>query len=246
MENINNVAKHIVADGTIKLRIRCVAYPASSYHYADAVVVSATSLVLSIDGITDDTFSGATGTLLFSTYTNLGKLVDEINSSDNWEAEIVAGLRSDAINGSELLARSTSTFKMYEEVDLYADSSDSGVYMLGALIEPNKPFDTVHGLDSQQTYHQYRVGLNRIRALINTSDSGAPTLTVYELKPDKASVYKTLGVWTCTDNTEKDTGAIERLVYQAEFGNSIYITMYDDAYQDSGAYLDVEGVVEQV
>ncbi len=243
MKNIRQIGRNVVADGTVKLRIRCVAYPESSAHYADAVVVSATSLTLTVDGAADKTLAND-GVLLFATYTTLGTLADAINASANWEAEIVAGLRSDAVNGSELLARSTSTFRMYQEVSLYADSSDSGVYLIAYLLEPNKPFDTVHGLDSQQTYHGNRVGLKRIRALVNTSDSGAADLSVYELKPDKAAILRTVYNSLPADNIEKDTGQTDNVFIHADYGNSLLVVLSDAAWQDSGAYLNVEGEVE--
>lgn len=235
-----SLSERVIADGTVKLRVRCVAYPKSSAHYADAVVVSATSLTLSIDGTADSTV-GTAGVLAFATYTTLGTLVDAINLSSNWEAEIVAGLRSDAVNGSELLARSTSTFKMYEEVKLYADSSDSGVYRLGFLLEPGEAFDYVHGSSAIKSWEQHKVCLNRVRALVNTSDAGAWDLTVYELKPDKAAVYKTLAAYSTADDTEKDTGATNSEQFESEYGNSILVVASDAAWADSGAYLDVQG-----
>lgn len=244
MNNVKHLGGRVVADGTVKLRIRCVAYPESSPHYADAVVVSATSLTLSVDGVADSTV-GSSGVLAFATYTTLGTLVDAINLSDNWEAEIVAGLRSDAVNGSELLARSTSTFRMFQEVSLFADSSDNGVGKVQFLLEPNKPFDRVHGLDSQQTYHQARVGVRQVRGLINTSDSGAWDLNVYELKPDKSAVFKTLAVFVGADNTEKDSGQTDEIMFHADWGNSILVEAVDASWADSGAYLDVQGVREQ-
>jgi len=238
-----NIGARVVADGTVKLRIRCVAYPESSKHYADAVVVSATSLTLSIDGVADSTV-GSSGVLAFATYTNLGLLVDAINLSANWEAEIVAGLRSDAVDGSELLARSTSTFRMYQEVKIYADSSDTGVYKVGYLLESALPFETVHGLDSMQSYKQHRVGVQRLRSLINTNAGEATTMTVYELLPNKASAYKTLAVFTGADNTEKDTGQTDALMFTSDYGNSILIEVTSTGWVDAAAYLDVQGVRE--
>jgi len=240
------IGQRVVADGSVKLRIRCVGYPESTAHYADAVVVSATSLVLSIDGVTDDTFAGATGTLLFATYTTLGALVDEINSSTNWEAEIVAGLRSDTINGSELLARSTSTFRMFQEVSLYADSSDNGVYGLDLILEPGLPFETVHGLLSQQTGNQHRVGVLRVRGLCNTNAGEVIAIQCHELKPDKAVVGDLLAQFDGTDNTEKDSGQANEPFVHADFGNSILVRIRSTGtgWIDSGAYLDVQGVRE--
>jgi len=232
----------VVADGTVKLRIRCVGYPESSEHYADAVVVSATSLTLSIDGTADSTV-GASGVLAFATYDTLGELVDAINLSSNWQAEIVAGLRTDAINGAELLARTTSTFRMYQEVSLYADSSDSGVYQVAYLLEPNRPFEYVKGdLD----YKSRRVGLMKAVGYINTSDSGTWDLNVYELKPDKASAYKTLSTESTADATAS-TGLgtkSDTPFFNADWGNSLLVIANDAAWADSGAYLEVQGMVE--
>ena len=150
-----SVGARVVADGSVKLRIRCVAYPESSANYADAVLVSATSLTLSVNGVADSTV-GSSGVLAFATYTTLGALVDAINLSANWEAEIVAGLRTDAVDGSELLARSTSVFRMFQEVSLYADSSDSGVYKLQYLLEPGRSLK-LSTARQMQSYRQHRV-----------------------------------------------------------------------------------------
>lgn len=248
MKNEKAIGGRVVADGSIKLRIRCVAYPESSAHYADAVIVSATSLVLSVDGVTDTSFAGGSGTLLFATYTTLGTLVDQINSSANWEAEIVAGLRSDTVSGSELLARSTSVFRMFQEVSLYADSSDNGVLRLSFLLEPGKPFETVHGLDSQQSYHQNRVGVQRLRSLVNTNAGEVIAVTVYELLPNKATAFKTLAVFPGADNTVLDSGQTDVVMLNADFGNSLLVevTSTGTGYVDAGAYLDVQGVREQI
>ena len=238
------IGKRVVADGTTKLRIRCVGYAESTPHYADAVVVSATSLVLSIDGVADTSFSGASGTLLFATYTTLGTLVDQINSSSNWEAEIVAGLRSDAINGSELLARTTSTFRMYEEVDLMADSSDSGVYRVGILLEPGQAFDLIHNEKSTQRADQHRVGLVRHKSSVNTGSAEATSVVAYELGPDKAASLRTLGSWVGVDTTELDSGAQDAPLFHAGFGNSILIELSSTGWVDAAAYLEVNGILE--
>lgn len=236
------VGRRVVADGTVKLRLRCVASPAGSASYADAVVVSATSLTLSIDGVADSTV-GSSGVLAFATYTTLGSLVDAINLSANWEAEIVAGLRSDAVNGSELLARSTSTFRMFEEVSLYADSSDNGVSQLAFLIEPNRSFEFVRG---DHDFKSRRVGLMSAKGLVNTGDSGAWDLTVYELRPDKASALRTLAAESTADNTASTGLATKNDTpyFHADYGNSLLVVVSDGSWSDTGAYLEVQGIVE--
>lgn len=240
-----SIGARTIADGTVKLRVRCVAYPESSKHYADIVVVSAASITLSLDGAADATV-GATGVIdiTAAAYNTLGEVCDAINLSANWEAEIVAGLRSDAVNGSELLARSTSTFRMFAEVSLYADSSDSGVYKVGYLLEPGRAFEHVKGREVGSTAKQHRVGLVRHRSLVNTNGGEATTITAYELKPDKASAYKTLGVWLGADNAEKDSGATDIPAFHADYGNSILIEVTSTGWVDAAAYLDIQGVRE--
>ena len=233
------IGARVVADGGIALRIRCVAYPESSAHYADAVVVSATSLVLSIDGVADTTFRGATGTLLFSAYTTLGALVDEINSSSNWNAEIVAGLRTDAINGSELLARSTSTFRMFEETDLHFDSSDSGVYGISFLLQSGIAFEK-----DADVLVKHRVGVKRVKWLCNTASGAVVTLACYELEPGHAASIGTLVADSAADNTEGDTGAADEPIAHAGYGNDILVRIVSTEWVDTAAYLDVMGVRE--
>jgi len=234
----SNLGRVLEADGTQALRLRCVAYPQSGPHYADAVLVSATSLTLSIDGVADSTV-GSSGVLAFATYTTLGALVDAINVSANWEAEIVAGLRTDAVNGSELLARSTSTFRMYEEIAIYQDSSDSGVYRLAFCIEANQPFAKTRG----QENNDHRAVFKRCLSLVNTSGGEATTITLYEVKKDHASSLRTLASWAGTDNTEKDTGE-DSAPIAGNYGNDLLLILTSTGWVDSGAYLKVIAGVE--
>lgn len=227
----------LVADDGIALRIRCVAYPESTSNYADAVLVSNTSLTLSINGAADSTV-GTAGVLAFATYTTLGALVDAINLSSNWNAEIVAGLRSDSVSSSQLLARSTATFRMFQKVELKWDSS--AATGLDLLLEPGIEFEKQ--LDSSAVLH--RVGFQRAVALVNTSDASATNILVYELKPDKSVVSKTLATFSAADNVEKDTG-VDAEVLHADFGNSILIRFRNSGgWVDTGAYLKVTGIRE--
>jgi len=229
------IGKRIVADEGVAFRLRYVGTPESAAGYADAVLVSATSLVLSVNGVADTSFAGASGTLLFATYTTLGKLVDEINTSAAWEAEIVAGLRSDTVSGSELIARSTSTFRPFVEVDITWDSSDNGNLGLDILLEPGVPFG------SADAAKQHRVGLTRVIGLVNSNAGEAINIVAYELKPDKAAVHKTLATFIATDNTEKDSGATDLPLVHADFGNSILVRFRGTGWIDTSAYLGVLG-----
>lgn len=241
-----SIGARVVADSTVKLRLRCVGYPESSPHNGDAVLVSATSLILKIDTVADTTV-GSGGTLAFATYTTLGALVDAINASANWEAEIVAGLRSDTINGSELLARSTATFRMFEAVEIKADSSDNGVLMLQLALDPGVAFDFVHPkAKNSKRYKDHRVSLTRVRGLINTNAGEVIAIKVWEVLPEKAAILRLLAQYDGTDNTEKDSGASQVPVVSANYGNSLLIQLDSTGtgYVDTGAYLDAQGLRE--
>lgn len=240
-----SIGAYLVQDQGLALRLRCVGSPESSSAYADAVLVSATSLTLSMNGVADSTV-GTAGVLLFATYTTLGALVDAINASDNWEAELVGALRSDLTASSVLLARTTSTFRMFAEVAIYWDSSVYG--FLTYLLEPGLAFDSVRKANSTRNPRGdaklHRVGLYRIVCNDNNS-AGAMTVVATELKLDKAATYKTLLSAAVADNTEKDTGAQTTPRFHAEYGNSILVKFgVSGDFTDTSCYLQVEGVRE--
>lgn len=223
----------LVADQGAALRLRYVGSPQSSPDYADAVLVSATSLTLSVNGSADTTV-GASGVLAFATYTTLGLLVDAINLSANWEAKIVAGLRTDAVDGSEMLARSTSTFRPYTDVELKWDSSDGGVLGVDYALECYPEFNR-SGVTAQR-----RVSFERLIAYVNTSGGESITAYVYEVAPDRAAVVRTLAQFAVADDTEKDTGEVDFPIH-AEWGNDILVRFRGTGWVDSAAYLRVQG-----
>lgn len=223
----------LVADQGVALRLRYVGSPESSPDYADAVLVSATSLTLSVSGVADDTV-GASGVLLFATYTTLGTLVDAINLSANWEAEIVAGLRTDAVNGSEMLARSTSSFRPYVSVELKWDSSDGGVLGVDYALESFPAF-------SRSTVReQHRVSFERLLAYVNTGSAEVIQVYVYEVAKDRASALKTLAQFAVADDTALDTGEVDFPIH-AEWGNDILVRFRGTGWVDTSAYLRVQG-----
>jgi hypothetical protein len=74
----------VKTDTPVAVRIRNTANKAMT----SVTVTTATNIVL-ID-------SDGTTTLAFSTYTTIGKLVDALNATSNWEARVLDGLRADA------------------------------------------------------------------------------------------------------------------------------------------------------
>ena len=238
-----SIGTHLIQDQGVALRIMYVGSPESSSDYADAVLVSGTGLTLSVNGAADTTV-GASGVLAFATYTTLGLLVDAINLSANWKAEIVGGLRSDSTGSSVLLARSTSTFRPWATVSLYWDSSAYG--FLTYLLEPGEAFD---GVSKVNAFASNRAKLHRVgfkRLLCKNNNGGtAMTAVVTELKPDKAATHKTLLSVAVADDTEKDTGAQDEPKFHADFGNSLLVKFgVSGDFTDTSCYLTVEGTRE--
>jgi len=228
--DIKKTGAALVQDQGVALRIRCVAYPESSPHYADAVNVAATSLTLSIDGAADATV-GATGVLAYATYTTLGALVDAINASANWKAELVGALRSDSTGSSTLLARTTSTFKMFKDVNIYFDSSV--IVHLDYLLE-------APAFSSRELRAITRVGLSRIIAKNNNSGD-ALAVKVYEVDHAKSS-STLLAQFDVADDTEKDSGATDELLLQSSYGKELLVRFIGaTTLSDTNCYLRVFG-----
>lgn len=224
------------ADTSVALRIRYVGSPESSSDYADAVLVSATSLTLSVNGVADSNV-GASGVLAFATYTTLGTLVDAINASGTWEAEIVAGLRSDSTGSSRLLARSTSTFRPYQSVSLPWDSSATSTLEIALEAQP-ADFSKALRADL------YRVGFKRSRSLVNTGSGEATAVTITEVSKDRSTTVRTIQVFAGADNTLLDTDSNgSMLPIHAAWGNDILVRLtVAGGWSDTGAYLEAVGV----
>ena len=237
LEKFNKaISAYLIQDQGVALRVKCVAYPDSSKHYADVVVVSASTLTFSIDGTADSTVGTAGVITISSGVITLGALVDAINLSANWKAEIVAGLRADAVNGSQLLARTTSTFKMGISKDLYWDSSTH--LSMEYVLEPGS-FLT----DEQRG--GYRVGFKRFKGQCDVG-SGTLTLYVYEIPADHNGTYAVIkGTWAMTDDTELDTGAQDVSRVQSDYGKLLLVRITGGTdFPDTDIRFQVEGEVE--
>lgn len=235
-----NGSAALVADQCAALMIRYKGTQAS----ATVTVVSATAITLKHGAAAAeaaDTTVGASanGAVDFATDTTLGAVVDRINASPNWGAEIVDGLRADSVASSAMLARSETTLSPVrtQVLPLYWDSSAhlSLEYRItakrGKLLE--NPLRRRAG---------YQAFLTAVKALVNVG-SGTLTLNIYDVDP-KTGVSTLLYSAAGTDNTEladpafgAGNGAII-----SDFGHDLLVryTMSVDL-PDTGAYLRVVG-----
>lgn len=182
-----------------------------------------------------DTTVGASGVVADGTYTTLGAMVDAINASANWRAEIVDGLRSDS-STNVLLARSETTLAPVrtQVLPLYLDTS---VHLsLSYRI-------SVRRLNWNRAQKACQSVFKQARALVNVG-SGTLTLTIYEV--DKYGVIvNTLATFAGTDNTELDAriaGGEGEL--KSAPGNDLLVRYTCSVdLPDTGAYLNVAGEV---
>lgn len=181
-----------------------------------------------------DSTVGASGVVADGTYTTLGAMVDAINVSPNWQAEIVDGLRADT---------STNVMKALSETTL----SPARKQVLGLFIDTSVALTLTRRISARRTnFNKSQDGkrsiCERVRTLVNVG-SGTLQLTILEV--DKKSASTTLmGAFDGTDNTELDTG-LNGPLFVSEFGKDIlvrYTTSVD--LPDTGAYLRVHGKIE--
>jgi hypothetical protein len=210
-------------------------------------LASATVTVVSATGITFehgtagaeavDSTVGASGVVAFATYGTLGAVVDAINLSPNWHAEIVDGLRADVTTGSTMLARAETTLSPTRGSVLSLFWDTSAHLSLSFAISRRRT-------NFAKSQKGYQAVFQQARALVNVG-SGTLIMNIYEVPRDRSSATSR-GTFNGTDNTELSAliagGAGE---IRSAPGNDLLVryTMSVDL-PDTGAYLNVAGYVE--
>lgn len=234
-----NGSAAIVADQSVALAIKYKGTSAS----ATVTVVSATGITLkqgaaAAEAVDTSVGASANGVVDFATDTTLGAVVDRINASPNWSAEIVDGLRADSMASSTMLARSETTLSpvRVQVLPLYWDTSAH--LSISYCISPRR-------LNFNRKRMGYQAVLKDVKALVNVG-SGTLTLYVYNRDP-KTGTTTLLHQAAGTDNTELNVPAFGAGTgeYRSEFGHELLVryTMSVDL-PDSGAYLRVTGFCE--
>lgn len=231
-----NGSAALVADQSVGIAIRYQGSQAS----ATVTVVSATAITLkhgAAGSEAGDSTVGSSGAVAFATYTTLGAVVDAINLSPNWHAEIVDGLRADAVNSSQLLARSETTLSpaRTQVLPLYWDTS-AHLSLDYAISARRTNFDASQ-LGKTSVFQE-------ARALCNIG-SGALSVKVYSVPRNRAS-STLLAEYAVADNTATTCnigGGIGDL-RSVKAGEDLLVRFVGTGdFPDSGAYLNVAGYV---
>lgn len=181
-----------------------------------------------------DTTVGASGVIADGTYTTLGAMVDAINLSSNWHAEIVNGLRADSATAALLTLSEHTMSPKKEIVGLLADTSAK--LDISFLI-------SARGLNwgrSQKGKQSVFVAAN---SLINTANAEVTAFYVYDVTTDKNTktlLYQKAGA----DNTDLAVTIAAGLGdLRSEPGHELLVRVSAANLPDSDAYLDVAGYV---
>jgi len=230
-----NGSSSVVADQSVALAIKYIGQQAS----ATVTVVAATGITLKHGAAASeavDTTVDTNGVIEFATYTTLGSVVDQINLSPNWRAEIVDGLRSDLVSSSQMIARSETTLSptRIQVLPLYWDTS---VHLsLDFAISSRR-------LNFGKTQKGKVAIFQQSRSLVNIT-SGALTLYVYDVT-QKRDTSTLLGQFAGTDNVElaaSIAGGVGDL--RSEVGHDLLVRYVGTGdLPDSGAYLNVAGYI---
>jgi len=211
----------------------------SSDAITSVTLVSATSLRL-IDATTDS------GALLFSTYTNLGLLVDKINTLANWEARILDGLRSTSTASSVLLPNSAITAVSIGGESVYQIFIDQSV--IDKVFYRVSMDRGVLRTDFGQLKTEVAQGSHRVKVvnIIYNAEINAAALNgirIYEYDP--VAVTETQ-IWSAksVDHTATTHDFSLNPITAGE-GNDLIVSIEDSVYADSAAnFLQVDYIRE--
>ena len=198
-------------------------------------VATAASPVVTLASATGITLADAattTGSLAFSTYTNLGKLVDVINSDHglSWKARIIDGLRATSTASSVLLPDSviTATTRGGESIyEVFIDTTvnDSMFYRVSA--DRGVLRDDDAALKTEIPGGSHRVKLNGIKYRASISAATANGLRLYEYDP-VGNVETQLYQWTTVDNVATTIDLTDS-PFEAAYGNDLVVMLVDSA-----------------
>jgi hypothetical protein len=202
---------------------------------ATITVVAATGITLKQGALASEAVdttvgSSSDGIVRFATDTTLGAVVDRINASPNWHAEIIDGLRTDAVDGSQVKALSEYTLAPRTEFKAlpWDTSAHLGIDYRISARRNNFNVDQ----------DGWKAALYRFFAICDIG-SGALTIKVYDV--DKVSgTTVLLGSYSASDNSEKDSGAMEVPYFLSQAGHDLLVRFAGSGdFPDTTVYLRV-------
>lgn len=191
-----------------------------------------------------DSTVGASGVVADGTYTTLGAMVDAVNASSNWQAEIVDGLRADT-STNILLARSAYTLSPTrgEVLGLLADTSVA--LCLTYRISARR----LNFSRSQKKASQggpFQSVIRQANGLVDIT-AGTISLRLYEVSADNRTATL-LTAKALSDNTAADlfTTLSAAGNVRSNFGSDLLVRLITttDFADATTNYLEVNGFIE--
>lgn len=231
MGNKLNGSARIVADQSVGMVVKYIGSEASATVTVDATGITFKHGAAAAEAV--DSGIGASGVVADATYTTMGAMVDAINISSNWRAELVDVLRADA-TANTLKALSEYTLSPKNEVvKLYMDTSVS--FNLTRVISARRG-------NFAKTQKNKQSFLQAMKGLVNIG-SGTLAMTVYDVTADRSTAVKLFEA-AGTDNTELAVTTFVDSPLMSDWGHDLLIRYAGSAdCPDSGAYLEVAGYV---
>lgn len=231
MDNKLNGSARIEADQSVGMVVTYIGSEASATITVDATGITFKHGDAASEAV--DSGIGASGVVADATYTTMGAMVDAINISSNWRAELVDTLRADS-SANTIKALSEYTFSPKNEVvKLYMDTSVS--------LNLTRVLSARRG-DFGKTQRNKQSFLQTIKALVNVG-SGTLTLYVYDVTMDR-STTKLLFQAAGTDAAELSDITFVDSPLLSDWGHDLMVRYTCSVdLPDTGAYLEVAGFV---
>ena len=197
-------------------------------------------------GITLADATTTTGSLAFNTYTNLGLLVDYINSLTRWKARIIDGLRATLTASSSLIPNSVVTAVTLNGEDVYQlfiDQSVIDTVFYRVAMDRGVLRGDDSQLKTQVPQGGHRVKIMGITYYENISAATLNGVRIYEYNPVSQTETQ---IWSATSvDATKTTHDFTLNPITSNEGNELVVMINDSAITDGAAnYLQVEYIRE--
>ncbi len=228
----------LVADGSVEIAIKYL-----GSQQAATVTVASGDITLKHGASGSeavDTTVGASGVVADGTYTTIGAMVDAINASPNWRAEVVDALRADSSTNALLARSETRIYRSSALLPLYGDSSVA--LHLSYRISARR-LNFYRSQKNARRGGPFQSVLQQATARVNTT-SGTLTLLVYRVTSDDAQTATLIASKTVADDTETSllSSLLQDGALRSEFGEDLLDRISRAGnWPDTGAFLEVVG-----
>jgi len=216
--------------------------------HVNTTYTSPTVTIVSTTGITLANSGYTTGSLDFSTYTNLGLLVDEIEANHNlhFRARIIDGLRSTSTASSVIIPNSgvTAVTRGGESIfEVFMDQSVNDTMFYRVAADRGVLRNDAGALKDNVPQGSHRVKINGIVYRANISAATANGLRIYEYNP-VGDVETQLYQLTTVDDAATTIDLTDSPI-TGGFGNELIVMLNDSAITDAVTnFLQVDYVRE--